>query len=64
MDVCARWSVKAEYLYIDLGSFSTTGVDLANTALTINFNHRLTETAGVIDYYRHTGGIVRDERER
>jgi outer membrane immunogenic protein len=41
-----RWSVKAEYLYVDLGSFNTIGL-FANTAVQdTSHAHRLTEHIG------------------
>jgi outer membrane immunogenic protein len=39
----AHWSVKAEYLFVDLGHFGTTSVDSLDPLGTIEHNHHLTE---------------------
>jgi outer membrane immunogenic protein len=38
-----RWSVKAEYLYVDLGTFSTTSADSLAPIATIVHDNRLRE---------------------
>lgn len=38
-----HWSVKAEYLFVDLGNFSTTSADSLAPAATVNHDHHLTE---------------------
>ena len=51
-----QWSVKAEYLYVDLGSFSTTSAN-SNPALfplaTIDHDHHLTENIGRVGVNFH-----------
>ncbi len=38
-----HWSVRAEYLFVDLGHFSTTSVDSLPPVATIDHDHHLTE---------------------
>jgi outer membrane immunogenic protein len=38
-----HWSVRAEYLFVNLGSFTTTSVDSLGAAATVNHDHHLTE---------------------
>ena len=49
-----QWSVKAEYLYVDLGSFSTTSVNSDPTVTaTINHDHHLTENIARVGVNYH-----------
>jgi len=50
-----QWSVKAEYLYVDLGSFSTTSVnsDPTHPNTTINHDHHLTENIARVGVNYH-----------
>jgi len=38
-----HWSIKAEYLFVDLGHFNTTSANSLDPLLTIEHNHHLTE---------------------
>ena len=38
-----HWSVKAEYMFVDLGHFSTTSVDSLDPLGKIDHDHHLTE---------------------
>jgi outer membrane immunogenic protein len=50
-----QWSIKAEYLYVDLGSFSTTSVNSDPTLVnaTINNDHHLRENIGRVGVNYH-----------
>jgi outer membrane immunogenic protein len=48
-----RWSVKAEYLYVDLGSFSTTSVLSTDPRGTIVHDHHLTENIARVGLNYH-----------
>jgi outer membrane immunogenic protein len=55
------WSVKAEYLYVDLGNISYTSSNSspANPLATINHDHRIVENIGRVGVnYRFNAGPV------
>jgi outer membrane immunogenic protein len=53
-----NWSVKAEYLYVDLGSASYTLTNATLPAATFQVDHRLTENVGRIGINYHFSGPV------
>ena len=52
----AGWSVKAEYLYVDLGNVNYTSLNTLTAFATINHNHRVTENIARVGVNYHFGG--------
>jgi len=48
-----RWSVRAEYLYVDLGTFSTTSTNSLNPTATVIHDHHLTENIARVGVNYH-----------
>jgi outer membrane immunogenic protein len=55
----ANWSVKLEYLYVDLGRVNYTSLNTLTATATINHDHRITENIGRVGLnYRFGGPVV------
>jgi outer membrane immunogenic protein len=53
--IASKWSVKAEYLYVDLGSTRYTSINSVLSAATITNDHRLTENIGRVGFNYRLG---------